>query len=98
MVEPEYRSDGNFALFGASDSPGRQLPPLVTGLFGEFCSLSLILYEIMSWNRDAKVPVGGEHDLLMRRQFYDKVRRRREDLPRRMREDINFTPQTCFLR
>ncbi|KAM0600586.1 hypothetical protein ACHAP1_000092 [Verticillium nonalfalfae] len=52
----------------------------------------------MSWNSGESQTADSEVDLATRRQLHRKVTQWRVALPEHLREDINFTPQTCFLR
>lgn len=59
-----------------------------------------MLYESMEWNETAedKEIVGSEEDLEKRREKMAEVRQWRANLPPNLRDDTNFTPQTCYLR
>lgn len=62
------------------------------------CDLSELLYKVMLWNTGAQGNLGSEEDIDKRRQLFAALQQWRRRLPEHLREDTNFTPQTCFLR
>lgn len=85
-------------LFGNPHNQASRSPPFVPGALYLACDLMLMLYSSMEWNIRSESIYGTEEDLKVRRQKLQEVRRWRDALPLNMRDDINFTPQTCYLR
>ncbi|KAG5979347.1 hypothetical protein E4U43_006909, partial [Claviceps pusilla] len=87
----------NVDMFGNTHTSESKSPPFVPGALYLACDVTLMLYSSMQWNMESESFYGTEEDLRVRRRKLHEVRQWREGLPRNMREDINFTPQTCYL-
>ncbi|KAG5945456.1 hypothetical protein E4U53_006704 [Claviceps sorghi] len=87
----------NVDMFGNVHTSESKSPPFVPGALYLACDVTSMLYSSMQWNQESESFCGEEEDLKVRRRKLDEVRRWRERLPLNMREDINFTPQTCYL-
>lgn len=88
----------NVDLLGNPHTGGSKSPPFITGALYLACDITVMLYESMEWNFRSEGIWGTEEDLRKRREMIDQVRRWRARLPPNMQDDINFTPQTCYLR
>ncbi|KAG5981442.1 hypothetical protein E4U55_002946 [Claviceps digitariae] len=84
----------NVDLFGNPHTSQSKSPPFVPGALYLACDVTLMLYSSMRWNMESESFHGTEEDLRVRRRKLDEVRLWRERLPRNMREEFNFTPQT----
>lgn len=87
----------NIDLFGNRYETGSRPPPFVPGVLYAACDLSELLYQSMLWNAEAS-EVGSPQDLKKRTNLHTNVLEWRNQLPKYLKEDCNFTPQTCFLR
>lgn len=88
----------NIDLFGNPHTSESRSPPFVTGALYLACDITVMLYESMDWNFRSESIWGTEQDLERRRDMIDEVRQWRASLPPNLRDDTNFTPQTCYLR
>ncbi|EFY91265.1 C6 transcription factor, putative [Metarhizium acridum CQMa 102] len=88
----------NIDLFGNPHTSESRSPPFVTGALYLACDITGMLYESMDWNFRSESIWGTEQDLERRRDMIDEVRQWRARLPPNLRDDTNFTPQTCYLR
>ncbi|KAG6019116.1 hypothetical protein E4U41_003392, partial [Claviceps citrina] len=87
----------NVDMFGNVHTRESKSPPFVPGALYLACDVTLMLYSSMQWNLESETFYGTEEDLRVRRRKLDEVGQWRKRLPLNMREDVNFTPQTCYL-
>ena len=52
----------------------------------------------MTYNDEGTTVIGSDVDLEKRTELYKTLNRWREDLPMDLRDEVNFVPQTCYLR
>ncbi|OAA51725.1 Zn(2)-C6 fungal-type DNA-binding domain protein [Metarhizium rileyi] len=98
---PPSADDGpipNIDLFGNPHTSESKSPPFITGALYSACDITVMLYESMDWNHRSESIWGTAQDLEKRREMIGKIRKWRASLPPNMQDDINFTPQTCYLR
>ncbi|KAK5991212.1 Notoamide biosynthesis transcriptional activator notL'-like protein [Cladobotryum mycophilum] len=88
---------GNVDILGAPYISSSRPPAFVPGVLNATCDLSEILYKVMLWNAEVE-EVGSDEDIDKRKGFFALAQQWREKLPHNLREDMNFTPQTCYLR
>ncbi|ROT35895.1 hypothetical protein SODALDRAFT_53529 [Sodiomyces alkalinus F11] len=72
--------------------------PLVPGTLTLSCELSQLWNELMQHLTAPQTVRGSDYDVRLRKVFYTRLRRFREDLSGRFRVENNFTPSTCFIR
>ncbi|KAK2603543.1 hypothetical protein QQS21_004312 [Conoideocrella luteorostrata] len=97
---PELTGGGamqNVDIFGNPHTKHSKSPPYVTGALYLACDVTLMLYSSMEWNIKSESMYGTAEDLEVRRRKLRELRLWTERLPPNMRDDINFTPQTCHL-
>jgi hypothetical protein len=73
-------------------------PPLSVHVFGATCDLSDLLYRIMTHNGQNKAVLNTNFDVDLRMAFYQELYEWSNDISTILRTDVNFTPETCFLR
>ncbi|KAF7549675.1 hypothetical protein G7Z17_g6218 [Cylindrodendrum hubeiense] len=72
--------------------------PLVPGTSILSCELSEMWNELMHHTTSGETIRGSDADIRVRKAFYSRLRRFREELPSRFDYEKNLTPSTCFLR
>jgi hypothetical protein len=72
--------------------------PLVEGTHYALCDLAEMFYSVMLHNTNESNKTGDTDDINKRKELYGRVVRWRSVMPRKLREDENFAPQTCYLR
>lgn len=72
--------------------------PMVPGTLTINCDLAQMWNEVMQHTTAPHTVIGSDYDIRLRKVFYTKLMRFREDLPSRFRVENNFTPATCFIR
>lgn len=82
-------------LTGSSRSPEL---PLSVYVFGATCDLSDLLHRIMIHNGQNKAVLNTDFDVDHRMAFYQELYEWSSNLSTVLRADVNFTPETCFLR
>lgn len=88
----------NVDMFGNRHTRQSKSPPFVPGAIHLACDVALMLYSSMQWNMESEGSYGSEEDLRVRRRKLDEVREWIGRLPLNMQCDVNFTPQTYYLR
>lgn len=88
----------NVDLFGEPFTENSRQPPFVRGTLDAACDLSELLYKTMTHNSNGAIELGSDDDLNERSELYAELIQLRKGLPVRLRDEENFTPQTCFLR
>jgi hypothetical protein len=73
-------------------------PPLSVHVFDATCDLSDLLYRIMIHNGQSKAVLNTDFDVDLRMAFYQELYEWSNDISTILRADVNFTPETCFLR
>lgn len=72
--------------------------PVVTGIGILGCEVAELWNEVMYHITSTETIKGSDADIRVRRTFYSRLRRFREELPIRFLCETNLTPSTCFLR
>lgn len=88
----------NVDVAGNEHTSESRSPPIVPGIFDASCQLAVMLYSSMLWNSAPSNVVGSPNDVAKRSELLEAVRNWSMTLPSHLREGVNFTPQTCFLR
>jgi hypothetical protein len=100
--EFSYETPVNVDLFNQPFATSSLQDPFVIGAINTFCRLSVLMSEVQAHGHghsDNKgTGVGAEEDLGRTNEFYKQLKAMGNSLPSALRYDLNFTPQTCFLR
>jgi hypothetical protein len=88
----------NLDLHGNEHTAESRCPPLVRGVLDATCDMCVMLYESLSLSPAGANAAGTNGDVSALRSLLHAVNRWHARLTRSLREDINFTHQTCYLR
>ncbi|KAH6991268.1 hypothetical protein BKA56DRAFT_228047 [Ilyonectria sp. MPI-CAGE-AT-0026] len=89
---------GNVDVLGQPLQESTYQVPVVTGIGILSCEVAELWNEVMYHITSTETIKGSDADIRVRRTFYSRLRRFREELPMRFLCETNLTPSTCFLR
>ncbi|GAW26592.1 putative C6 transcription [Rosellinia necatrix] len=100
--EFDHENPANVDLFGETFTESSQQPPIVVGAVNTLCRVANLMkaaLDIGKGSRDnGKTGVDDPADVQSRIAVLGELHSISDSLPPKLRHDVNFTPQTCFLR